>query len=104
MDHLPSKDRKCHHTGFTQSCRSLVADGACDKWSNLQGRHPQTGEPMNKWGCDESFTHLLLLEVAKAAHEGAKATLDFRNAALDPEVRARQVAEIQTERKAIGAQ
>jgi hypothetical protein len=93
-DCLPPKERKCHHTGFSKSCRQLVADGACGKWDFIQGANPQDGAPMMKWDCSENFTHFLLIEIAKASHEGTKATLDFRNAALDPEVRARQIEDL----------
>lgn len=104
MDHIPPKERKCHHAGFAKGCRTLVNSGACAKWTNLQGEHPQTGEKLNKWGCNEDFTHLLLIEVARKAHEGAAATLDFRNAVLDREVRARQVAQLENETRQIEVQ
>lgn len=93
-DNFPSRERKCHHTGFKMSCRQLVTDGVCGKWDYIQGTNPQTGVPVMKWDCSENFTHLMLMEIAKAAHEGTKATLDFRNAALDPEVRARQIEDL----------
>ncbi len=103
-DHIPPKDRMCHHTSFEKSCRSLVNDGHCPKWVNLMGTHPQTGEKLNKWGCNEDFTHLLLIEVAKNAYEGTAATLDFRNAVLDPVIRARQAAQLESETRQIEVQ
>ena len=96
---LPAKDIGCHRTGFEKDCRVLVTDGRCTRWRHLLGSDPQTGAPLDVWDCLDNHDHVLKLEIAKAAHEGAKATLDFRNAALDPEIRARQAEKLAHELK-----
>ena len=60
---LPDAKRKCHHTGFTKSCRKLVVDGHCQgRWVQVQGVHPQTGEALSRWECVDNLTPMLLLE------------------------------------------
>lgn len=63
MDALPDKSTKCHRCNFEKSCRELVLDGACQRWSKISGSNPQTGEPMDKWACVDDLTHILLLEI-----------------------------------------
>jgi hypothetical protein len=91
---------------MTKSCRALVTREKlrCTRWRQLLGRDPQTGVEIDRWDCADNHEMTLQLEIAKACHEGAKATLDFRNAALIPEVRDRQVHQITEELKAIEAQ
>lgn len=103
---IPPKDIGCHRAGFTKTCKELVTQDElrCTRWRQLLGRDPQTGKEIDAWDCIDNHDLTLKLEIAKACHEGAKATLDFRNAALIPEVRDRQAQQLTEELKAIEAQ
>jgi hypothetical protein len=60
---LPDAKRRCHCTGFTKSCRKLVADGHCQgRWLQVQGANPQTGETISRWECVDSLMPMLLIE------------------------------------------
>lgn len=94
MDSLPDTKRRCHHTGFTKGCRKLVADGHCQRWVQVQGAHPQTGEPLSRWSCVDDLAPMLLIENAqqqrqtcasidKLRHEAAQRGDAQRDAMLD---------------------
>ncbi len=51
----------------------------CTFWTQLRGRHPQTGEEVDEWGCAIAWLPLLLIENAKEVRQGAAATESFRN-------------------------
>jgi hypothetical protein len=51
----------------------------CAFWTQLRGRHPQTGEEVDEWGCAIAWLPLLLIENAKETRQGAAATESFRN-------------------------
>jgi len=51
----------------------------CPWWIQVRGRHPQTGEELDRWECAVAFAPLATLEVAKEARQGAAATESFRN-------------------------
>lgn len=52
---------------------------ACMFYIQLLGTDPQTGEQLNKWGCADAFTPLLLIEVAKEVRQAAAAIESARN-------------------------
>lgn len=79
MDQLPPKDRKCHRTAFEKSCRELVCSGSCDRWMNVQGRHPQDGVVINQYKCIDDWMPLLLIENSKLLNEVGAAIESFRN-------------------------
>lgn len=76
---MPSKDRMCHCTGFARSCRELVTSEACGRWSKIEGTHPQTGAPLDQWGCDDDHEKLLLMNIARHVVGTQAATESFRN-------------------------
>jgi hypothetical protein len=45
----------------------------------VMGKHPQTGEQLNQWGCAIPFLVMTSIETAKQARSGAAATESFRN-------------------------
>lgn len=63
LNTLPSEKRKCHLCHFEKSCRELVLSGACERWAQIKGTHPQTGADLDQWGCIDDLQHLLLLEI-----------------------------------------
>lgn len=49
-------------------------------WFNmLQGSHPQTGQPVQEWGCSIAWIPLLLVENARHVQGTQAATESFRN-------------------------
>jgi len=76
---LPNKDRMCHLTGFCLSCRDLVTEGKCERWVNVQGQNPQTGEIINRFGCIDDWQTTLMIENSKLLRETGAAIESFRN-------------------------
>ena len=57
-------------------------DTVCHKypwWQSVKGRHPQTGEEIDRWECAIALMPLLLINTANEARQGAAATESFRN-------------------------
>lgn len=76
---LPDKNVMCHYTGFSKSCRSIVAEHTCPKFINILGTNPQTGDHVDRWGCADSVMHFLLLENSQQQRQTAAAVESFRN-------------------------
>lgn len=83
---LPDQRRMCHRCAFEQSCRDLVSSGACQRWQNVRGVHPQTGEALDHWDCIDDLTPLLLLDIGKLTREAGKATESLRNVLIGPRI------------------
>ena len=47
----------------------------CPWWQSLKGRHPQTGEEIDRWDCAIALLPLLLINTANEARQGAAATV-----------------------------
>jgi hypothetical protein len=82
MTDLPPKERMCHLTGFTQSCRKLVTDEACSRWMQIQGHHPNTGEPINQSKCIDDWMPILMMENSQMQRQTGAAVESFRNEVL----------------------
>lgn len=76
---LPDKSVKCPHTGFTKSCLSIVSKCTCPKWVKITGTNPNTGEYVDKFGCIDSFLHMLLIENSQQQRQTGAAVESFRN-------------------------
>jgi hypothetical protein len=76
---LPDKDIGCHHTGFTRKCRELVASGECNRWLQIQGQNPNTGEKVNQYNCIDNWTPMLLIENSQMQRQTGAAVESFRN-------------------------
>ena len=76
---LPDSKIKCPATGFARSCREIVSEHDCPKFVSLKGTDPQTGVPIESWGCVDSFLPLLLIEIAQQTRQAGAATESFRN-------------------------
>ncbi len=72
---LPDKDVKCHRTGFTQSCRQLVAEGSCTRWRSLPINDPATGENKLVYDCIDNHSHDLNWCILRAIDQNS-ASLD----------------------------
>lgn len=79
MMDLPNEKRKCHHTGFTRSCRKLVTSGACERWITLFGLDRNTGQEMNKAQCIDDCLPHLMIENTQIERETGAAVESFRN-------------------------
>lgn len=77
---LPDKDIYCHRTAFQLTCRECVVDKGCRLWQNLKGKNPQSAEIIDRWGCADEFTNMLLIENAQQGRQVGAAIESFRNA------------------------
>lgn len=59
---LPDPKIKCPYTGFAKSCRAIVSKHDCPKFVKISGFNPNDGQPVDKFGCIDSFLHMLLIE------------------------------------------
>ena len=69
----------CHQTGFTKSCRELVVDEKCDRWMQVQGNNPNTGEAINQSKCVDDWVPLLLIENSQMQMQTGAAVESLRN-------------------------
>ncbi len=76
---LPSKARGCHHTGFTKKCHALVTKGICERWMQVQGKNPNTGDDINRHGCIDDWGPFLLIENSQMQRQTGAAVESFRN-------------------------
>lgn len=76
---LPDPKVKCPATGFARSCRGVVAECECPKFVHVRGADPQTGAPVDKFGCVDSFLPMLLIENAQMSRQTGAAVESFRN-------------------------
>lgn len=79
MDSLPDKSIGCHRTGFTKTCHECVVEHHCRLWTHIQGRNPQTGQEMDRYGCADEFMPLLLIENSQQQRQTGAAVESFRN-------------------------
>ena len=76
---LPDEKRGCHRTGFTRRCRDLVVSGECQRWMQVLGVHPNTGDRINKYNCIDDWAPVLMMENSKLQRETGAAIESFRN-------------------------
>ena len=76
---LPDKNIKCPATGFSKSCREIVSDCDCPKFVKICGVNPNDNQPIDKFGCIDSFIHILLIENSQMQHQTGAAVESFRN-------------------------
>lgn len=79
---LPSEKRGCHRTGFTKKCRKLVLGGLCERWVQIQGKNPNTGEDINRSQCIDDWTFLLSMEHSQQQRQTGAAVESARNEAV----------------------
>lgn len=51
----------------------------CDWYMQLRGVHPQTGEPVDEWGCAIAFLVITNIEGAQMSRQTGAAVESFRN-------------------------
>lgn len=83
----PDPNVRCPATGFTKTCRSILAEYVCPKFVTIQGDNPQTGEKVNQSGCVDGFLPMLLIENANMSRQAGAAVESFRNEVVAGEKR-----------------
>lgn len=76
---LPDHNIKCPATGFSMSCREIIAAHTCPKFVKITGTSPNSGEPVDQFGCVDSFIPMLLIENSQQQRQTAAAVESFRN-------------------------
>lgn len=76
---LPDKDVGCHLTGFKTKCRDLVVSGKCNRWIQVQGHNPNTGEAVNRHNCIDNWMPMLLIENSQMQRQTGAAVESLRN-------------------------
>jgi len=76
---LPDKNIRCPATGFAKTCREIVADCDCPKFVKISGVNPNDGQPVDKFGCVDSFLPMLLIENSQQQRQTGAAIESFRN-------------------------
>jgi hypothetical protein len=51
----------------------------CPWWTLIRGKHPQTGQELDQWGCAVGFLPMLLIENAQMSRGTGAAVESFRN-------------------------
>lgn len=51
----------------------------CPLYIQVRGRHPQTGQEMDQWGCSFALMPILTIEAAHQTHQTNAAIESFRN-------------------------
>lgn len=74
---LPDKNILCPSTAFKKTCRELCGD--CPKFVHLVGVNPNDGQPVDKYGCVDSFIPFLLIENSQQQRQTGAAVESFRN-------------------------
>ena len=92
---MPKDSRWCHHTGFEKKCRDLVSSGKCERWRDLPGADPFTGQARAAWGCTDDLVLMLQGEAMRQADGAHAAVTDFREMVLNPGYRARKLSQRQ---------
>lgn len=56
----------------------------CSWFTKLTGTNPQTGQPVDEWGCAVAWTPILLVENTQASNSTGAAIESFRNEVVNP--------------------
>lgn len=67
----------CPYTGNKVLCSKN--NDCCPKWVYIQGKHPQTGENIDEWMCQDSWSPFLIIENSKFVNEIGAAIESLRN-------------------------
>lgn len=51
----------------------------CEQYIQLMGKHPQTGQDVNEWGCAIAWLPILTIESSQQMHQAGAAVESFRN-------------------------
>lgn len=76
---LPNKDIGCHRCMFEKKCFDLVTTGICNRWIEISGTNPNTGEAVNHYDCVDNWGPLLTIEGSGQIRQMAAAIESLRN-------------------------
>lgn len=76
---LPDKKIKCPATAFSKSCRDIVSKFECPKFVKISGVNPNDGQPVDRFGCVDSFIPMLMIENSQQQRQTGAAVESFRN-------------------------
>lgn len=76
---LPPATTRCPATGFARACREIITECDCPKFVKISGVNPNDGQPVDKFGCIDSFLHMLLIENSQQQRQTGAAVESFRN-------------------------
>jgi len=63
----------------------------CAWFTQVRGTHPQTGEPVDEWGCAISWMPVLIIENSQQQRQTGAAVESFRNEMVDSNARTLQL-------------
>ena len=63
--------------------RGPCKEHECRMYIQLHGSNPNTGEPMNKWGCSFEFLPMLMVENSQQQRQTGAAVESFRNEVVE---------------------
>ena len=75
----------------------------CAWFLQIRGTNPNTGEPMDEWGCAMSWMPILLIENAQMSRQTGAAVESFRNEMVKTNEASQQIL-IAATNKSIGVQ
>lgn len=55
----------------------------CNWWTHLRGTNPNSGQPVDEWGCAIAWLPMLLVENAQQARQAGAAIETFRNGVIE---------------------
>lgn len=56
----------------------------CEWWIRIQGKHPQSDEILDHWGCAVAWLPILMIENSQQQRQTGAAVESFRNEVLKP--------------------
>ena len=75
----------------------------CAWFLQIRGTNPNTGEPIDDWGCSMSWMPILLIENAQMGRQTGAAVESFRNEMVKANEASQQIL-VSAAQKAIGGQ
>jgi hypothetical protein len=70
-----------------EDCKGL----GCSWFTQLRGTNPQTGEPVDEWGCAVTWLPMLLIENSQMQRQTGAAVESFRNEMVKANDHSRQL-------------
>ena len=72
----------------------------CSWFTQVRGQNPQTGEPVDEWGCAVTWMPLLLIENSNQTRQAGAAIESFRNETVKSTMKAQEIYQRELELKA----
>ena len=78
----------------------------CSWYTQMRGTNPNTGEPIDEWGCAVTWMPVLAVEVAQKSNQTGAAVESFRNEVVKANQQNQQlyIESLQQQQKVIKAQ